>query len=319
MIYPMLLFALPTLGEARSAPYIQSFSPASGPAGTLVTIYGSGFTGTTSAGIGDSLTDIPFHVIKDTEIQLTIPSEVKTGQLNVTNPSGTSFDPSNFVVTHGSGSSSPSPTPKSSPPPKPTPSPTPPPTGGSGGCTNGDVVWAYDKYGKLPGWGDFNNTTPGKEGSAETDYTDTSGAPVTGIYDAKTKVLGLYGMWLYHAPATGLSTPQFGVNITACNFMYISLKEGAVPANWQIVAVLDEPRDEPSGVPPFYISNVETKSQGSGWVQYKVPLYQRINGVDYKDYLLKSTMTTWYKFVLQDQSGQTSNYWYAADIYFSSK
>ena len=179
-------------------------------------------------------------------------------------------------------------------------------------------MWAYNN-GEVANWGDFDD-------GATTNYQDTSGGAVTGTYDAKTTIAGQYGEWLYHAPLTGLSTPQFGVNITGCNFMFISLKQGATNPNWTMYAVLDYPADQPAG-PSFNVSDLAGAAQGNGWTQYKIPLYPSINGVSYSNYFFTSVAqttlpaggNTFYKFGLQDHSGSGSNSWYAADIYFSAK
>ena len=330
LVFLFLLFSIQASAGATSAPYMQTVSPSSGPSGSVVTVTGSGFTGTNSAGIGGSLTGVSFRVVSDSEIMLTIPKGASTGQLNITNPLGTSFDPRNFVVTSGTGSgptptptppkATPTPTPKSSP----TPSPTPVTGGGSGGCTGNAKVYAYSSTGEEPGWGDFDN-------GASTNYEDTSGAPLSGNkYDAKTTISKPYGEWLYHSPCynstceSGKGTPQFGVNITGCKYMYISLKAGAVTPNWQIYAVLDYPADSPTGVAAFSISSVSVASQGGGWIQYQVPLYPSKAGAPYlftgpSQTQLPSGANSFYKFGLQDTSGKSSNDWFADEIYFSAE
>ena len=79
-----------------SPPTITSFSPASGPAGTMVTINGTGFTGASAVafnGLGAS-----FTITSDTAIQATVPTRAATGPITVSAPSGTVTSASNFTV-----------------------------------------------------------------------------------------------------------------------------------------------------------------------------------------------------------------------------
>jgi hypothetical protein len=66
---------------ASSGPYITSISPTSGPAGTTVTIYGSGFTGATSVSFGGLYAT--YTVNSDTQITATAPSTQTVGLVNV--------------------------------------------------------------------------------------------------------------------------------------------------------------------------------------------------------------------------------------------
>ncbi len=90
-------------GTASSAttftvvPSIKTFSPSSGPVGTLVKIAGNSFTGTTSVtfdGVAAS-----FTVVKDTEVDATVPTGAVTGPIAVTTASGTATSATNFTVT----------------------------------------------------------------------------------------------------------------------------------------------------------------------------------------------------------------------------
>lgn len=77
-------------------PQISSFTPASGPSGTLVTISGAGFTGTTAVkfnGIAAA-----FAVISDNQIQATVPANANSGPISVTNAIGTGTSAANFTV-----------------------------------------------------------------------------------------------------------------------------------------------------------------------------------------------------------------------------
>jgi hypothetical protein len=63
-------------------PYIQDYSPSSGPAGTVVTLNGSGFAGLTSAWIG-SAHDVPVSVLSDTQVRVTVPASATTGSIGL--------------------------------------------------------------------------------------------------------------------------------------------------------------------------------------------------------------------------------------------
>src|SRR5207247_1195074 len=84
-------------GIVGSAPAITSFTPASGPVGTSVTISGTNFTGATTVtfnGVSAS-----FTVTSATTIQATVPTGATTGPLSVTTPGGTATSTNNFTVT----------------------------------------------------------------------------------------------------------------------------------------------------------------------------------------------------------------------------
>src|SRR5207302_305239 len=77
-------------------PTITSFTPASGPVGTSVTISGTNFTGTTLVAFnGASAT---FTVNSATSIQATVPSGATTGTIGVTTPGGTATSAGSFTV-----------------------------------------------------------------------------------------------------------------------------------------------------------------------------------------------------------------------------
>jgi hypothetical protein len=78
-------------------PTIASFTPASGPVGTVVTITGSNFTGATNVSFNGVAT--AFNVNSDTEIQATVPADATTGKISVTNAFGTGTSANDFIVT----------------------------------------------------------------------------------------------------------------------------------------------------------------------------------------------------------------------------
>jgi endoglucanase len=79
-------------------PYIISFSPFSGPDGTVVTLHGTGFTGLNSAWIG-STHGVGVTVVSDSEAQVKVPNGTTTGQIALFNSKHVSFAAEAFVVT----------------------------------------------------------------------------------------------------------------------------------------------------------------------------------------------------------------------------
>ena len=84
-----------------TAPTVTSFSPTSGPAGTGVTITGTGFTGATA--VKFNVTNASYTFNSDTQITATVPSGATTGKISVTTPGGTGTSATNFTVTGGGG------------------------------------------------------------------------------------------------------------------------------------------------------------------------------------------------------------------------
>ena len=86
--------------RAASGPTITSFTPTSGPRGTIVTITGTGFTGATQVEFGGGATD-NFTVVSATQITATVPGVGATGLIRVTTPAGAGTSATNFTVTAG--------------------------------------------------------------------------------------------------------------------------------------------------------------------------------------------------------------------------
>jgi hypothetical protein len=77
-------------------PTIVSFEPPSGPAGTTVTITGTGYTGTSSVGFHGA--PAAFEVNSDIEIIATVPMGATTGPISVDTPGGTGTSVTDFTV-----------------------------------------------------------------------------------------------------------------------------------------------------------------------------------------------------------------------------
>jgi hypothetical protein len=76
---------------------IQNFSPSSGPVGTVVTLNGSGFTGSNLAWAG-AAHNATVKVISDTQAQVTIPVGATTGAIGIFNPTYVAFTATSFTV-----------------------------------------------------------------------------------------------------------------------------------------------------------------------------------------------------------------------------
>jgi uncharacterized repeat protein (TIGR01451 family) len=78
-------------------PTISSFSPASGPIGTTVTITGSNFFSSTFVKFNG--VNSTFTIVNNSSITATVPAGATTGLIAITNVSGTTSSASNFTVT----------------------------------------------------------------------------------------------------------------------------------------------------------------------------------------------------------------------------
>ncbi len=76
---------------------ITNFSPSSGPAGTVVTVNGSGFTGSNIAWVGAAHNGA-VRVISDTQLQVTVPAGATTGSIGIFNPTYAAFTATTFTV-----------------------------------------------------------------------------------------------------------------------------------------------------------------------------------------------------------------------------
>ena len=67
-----LVMSLPTIVFVQAQPAITSFTPSSGPVGTVITVTGSGFTGATYAKVS-YVKDAGLTVVSDTQATITVP------------------------------------------------------------------------------------------------------------------------------------------------------------------------------------------------------------------------------------------------------
>jgi uncharacterized repeat protein (TIGR03803 family) len=81
----------------RVTAVISSFSPTSGPVGTVVTITGQSLTGATSVSFG-GIKATSFAVNSDTQITATVPAGARTGKIFLTTPGGTVSSAGTFTV-----------------------------------------------------------------------------------------------------------------------------------------------------------------------------------------------------------------------------
>ena len=83
--------------SAAGGPSITTFTPTSGPAGTVVTITGTNFTGATAVTFNGLAATI-FAVDSPTQITATVPAGATTGPIAVTTPVGFNSSADNFTV-----------------------------------------------------------------------------------------------------------------------------------------------------------------------------------------------------------------------------
>ena len=80
------------------SPTVTSFSPGSGVVGTLVTINGTNFAGTTSVAFGGASTNQLTVANSGKKITVTVPAGATTGPIAVTTPGGTATSATNFTI-----------------------------------------------------------------------------------------------------------------------------------------------------------------------------------------------------------------------------
>jgi subtilisin-like proprotein convertase family protein len=78
-------------------PTFTSFTPASGPVGTQVTVSGKTFDGASIVKVNGRI--VPFQLLTGAKLRLTIPNGTTSGKISVSTPAGTSTSTGSFVVT----------------------------------------------------------------------------------------------------------------------------------------------------------------------------------------------------------------------------
>ena len=89
---------LSTPSAFKVIPQILSFTPPSGPVGTVVTMTGVSLTQTSKVTFG-GVAATSFTVNSDNQITATVPTGAKTGKIVITTPGGTASSGTNFTVT----------------------------------------------------------------------------------------------------------------------------------------------------------------------------------------------------------------------------
>ena len=90
--------ALAPVAATTPAPTIASFTPASGPVGTTVTVTGTNFTGATRATV-NGLAGTNFMVMGATSVMFDVPAGASSGPIAVTTPGGIATSSAVFTVT----------------------------------------------------------------------------------------------------------------------------------------------------------------------------------------------------------------------------
>jgi hypothetical protein len=88
-----------TVGTSPAAPAIISFSPVSGPVGTVVTVNGSNLGSAVSVKLGTAYAS--YQVISAGKLTVKVPTGAATGKITVNTTGGTSTSRSSFVVRSG--------------------------------------------------------------------------------------------------------------------------------------------------------------------------------------------------------------------------
>jgi len=93
----LLLLLLLTSAAAWAQPTVTGFSPASGAAGSTVTVTGTGFSNVTSVRFGEL--SATFSVLSTTQLTAVVPRAASTQPIIVTTTAGSEISPTAFAVT----------------------------------------------------------------------------------------------------------------------------------------------------------------------------------------------------------------------------
>ncbi|MDP9064233.1 MAG: carboxypeptidase-like regulatory domain-containing protein, partial [Pseudomonadota bacterium] len=173
------------------------------------------------------------------------------------------------------------------PPPTPAPAPSPTPTPDAKSNSTAGASWVY--YNGVFTWpGDFAF-------SATANYSDTSGAPLSGPHDIKITITSPYGGWLPYAQ-------NYRFNSTGYNKLTFSLKPTVNNQKWNLYFV--KVGDVPVGrsVDPTRYGPAPVAGK---WATYTVPLAD-----------LGVLGTPIYKFAIHDETGRGHNVWYVDNVGF---
>ena len=91
-------FTVTTSTATQPQQTINNFAPASGPVGTVVTVNGSGFTGSNAAWVG-SAHNATISVVNDTQVRVTVPAGATDGAIGIFSSQHSAFSPTSFSVT----------------------------------------------------------------------------------------------------------------------------------------------------------------------------------------------------------------------------
>lgn len=151
------------------------------------------------------------------------------------------------------------------------------------------------------------------------DYADTSGGPQGGVADIKCTLSGTFGGF---QPYSGNCVSTWDCWLGAQNYLYIDLKPTIPGQTWQLYALRagDVNIFNSSGVSYNHSLSLYNTPVNGQWATYKVPLTDLI-----KDWGPSGTyngglgvmQNAFYKFAIQDTTGNASGSWYVDNMIFS--
>lgn len=173
--------------------------------------------------------------------------------------------------------------------------------GSSGGGSPPGVSWAYHA-GAWNWGGDWSAPT------ATINYADTVGLPGSKDISYTTNVA--FGFWLPYPPILA-ATSQPGLDTTGYNYLLISVKPAATGQSWSMMAykysfvngVFQGDINAGPGINSIAQYCTPAIAQGV-WSACKIPL----------TVIQAANLTTFYKFILQDQTGKKGSVTYINDV-----